>query len=164
MIKNLPANAEYTGLIPGSERSLGVGNGNPLQYSCLGNPMDRGAWWVKVQHMGLQRVGYNWACTHAKFHCLHTDYFALIFIESLHFLKNNTFISFSQYIVIFYWSSNQSFRNTFLVFLAHSKCLPIFMVSAFDHNSLPIKFSQVLSSQCSKELLMSHMLCEASQQ
>ena len=36
------------GSIPGSGRSHGVGNGNPLQYSCLGNPMDRGAWWALV--------------------------------------------------------------------------------------------------------------------
>ena len=35
--------------IPGSGRSPGGGNGNPLQYSCLGNPMDRGAWWATVQ-------------------------------------------------------------------------------------------------------------------
>ena len=44
MVKNLPANAGdrgVTGSIPGSGRSLGVGNGNPLNYSCLGNPMDR---------------------------------------------------------------------------------------------------------------------------
>ena len=38
-----------TGSIPGSVRSLGEGNGNPLQYSCLGNPLDRGAYWVTVQ-------------------------------------------------------------------------------------------------------------------
>ena len=36
------------GLISGSGRSLGEGNGNPLQYSCLGNPMDRGAWQVSL--------------------------------------------------------------------------------------------------------------------
>ena len=36
------------GLIPGSGRSAGGGNGNPLQYSCLRNPMDRGAWWATV--------------------------------------------------------------------------------------------------------------------
>ena len=44
---NLPANARDVrdmGLIPGSGRSPGEGNGNPLQYSCLENPMDRGAW------------------------------------------------------------------------------------------------------------------------
>ena len=47
MVKNPPANAGNaggTGLIPGSGRSPGVGNGSPLQYSCLENPMDRGAW------------------------------------------------------------------------------------------------------------------------
>ena len=43
MVKNWPANAGDVGLIPGLGRSLGEGNGNPLQYSCLGNPMDRGA-------------------------------------------------------------------------------------------------------------------------
>ena len=43
MIKNLPANAGDPGSIPGLGRSPGEGNGNPLQGSCLGNPMDRGA-------------------------------------------------------------------------------------------------------------------------
>ena len=42
--KNPAANARDTGSIPGSGRSLGEGNGNPIQYSRLGNPMDRGAW------------------------------------------------------------------------------------------------------------------------
>ena len=41
MVKNLPANARDVDLIPELERSPGEGNGNPLQYSCLGNPMDR---------------------------------------------------------------------------------------------------------------------------
>ena len=51
MVKNLPANAgdaRDMSSIPGSGRSPGVGNGTPLQYSCLGNPMDRGAWRVTV--------------------------------------------------------------------------------------------------------------------
>ena len=46
VVKNTPANAQDardTNLIPGSRRSPGVGYGNPVQYSCLGNPMDRGA-------------------------------------------------------------------------------------------------------------------------
>ena len=42
MVKNLPANAEDMGSVPGSGRSPGEGNGNPLQYSCLENPMDKG--------------------------------------------------------------------------------------------------------------------------
>ena len=45
-VKNLPANAGDTGLISGMGTSHGEGNGNPLQYSCLGNAMDRGAWRV----------------------------------------------------------------------------------------------------------------------
>ena len=44
MVKNLPANAGDQGSTPGLERYAGGGHGNPLQYSCLGNPMDRGAW------------------------------------------------------------------------------------------------------------------------
>ena len=51
MVKNLPVNAGDAGdigSIPGLGRFPGEGNGNPLQYSCLGNPMDRGAWWATV--------------------------------------------------------------------------------------------------------------------
>ena len=44
MVKNLPASAGDAGSIPQSGRSPGEGNGNPFQYSCLGNSMDRGAW------------------------------------------------------------------------------------------------------------------------
>ena len=51
VVKNLPANADS---IPGSGRSLGVGNGNPFQYSCLENPMVRGAWQAPVH--GVTRV------------------------------------------------------------------------------------------------------------
>ena len=48
-------NAKDVGLIPGSGRSLGGGIGNPLQYSCLENPMDRGGWQA-IQSMGSQKV------------------------------------------------------------------------------------------------------------
>jgi len=51
VVKNLPVNAGDAGdigSIPGLGRFPGEGNGNPLQYSCLGNPMDRGAWWATV--------------------------------------------------------------------------------------------------------------------
>ena len=47
-VEELPANAVDAGSIPRSGRSPGGGNGNPLQYSCLGNPKDRGAWWATV--------------------------------------------------------------------------------------------------------------------
>ena len=55
MVKNLPANAgdaRDTGSIPGSGRSPGEGDGNPFQYSCLENPMDRGAWQATVHKVG----------------------------------------------------------------------------------------------------------------
>ena len=58
VVKNLPANAgdvRDTGLIPESGRSPGGGHGNPLQYSCLENPMDRGAWQAIVH-----RVPKSW--------------------------------------------------------------------------------------------------------
>ena len=48
MVKNLPANAGDVGLTPGLGKSAGEGNGNLLQYSCLGNPMDRGAWQATI--------------------------------------------------------------------------------------------------------------------
>ena len=55
--KESACQAGDTGSIPGSERSPGQGNGNPLQYSCLGNPMDRGAWQA-IGH-GSQTVGHD---------------------------------------------------------------------------------------------------------
>ena len=58
MVKNQPANAGDvgdTGSIPGTGRSPGGGNGNPLPYSCLENPTDRGAWQATVQ-----RVAKSW--------------------------------------------------------------------------------------------------------
>ena len=67
VIKNPSANAGDTGSIPGSGRSPEEGNGNPLQYSCLGNPMDRGAWRATVH--GSQRVERDLATkttTHGK--------------------------------------------------------------------------------------------------
>ena len=57
---NTPANAgevRDSGSIPGSGRSPGTGHGNPLQYSCLENPLDRGAWWSTVH--GVVRIRYD---------------------------------------------------------------------------------------------------------
>ena len=52
--QNWPANAKGLALIPGLRRSLGEGNGSPLQYSCLGNPMDRGASLVTVHEVSKE--------------------------------------------------------------------------------------------------------------
>ena len=67
MVKNLPANAGDTGnegLIPGLGKSPGEGNGNPLQYSCLENTMDRGAWQATVHGVKKSRTRLS---THAFF-------------------------------------------------------------------------------------------------
>ena len=55
VVENLPASAGEAGSILGSGRSPGEGNGHPLQYSCLGDPMDRGAWCATVH-----RVAKSW--------------------------------------------------------------------------------------------------------
>ena len=72
VVKNLPANAgdsDNASSIPGSGRSPGGGNGNPLQYSCLENPMDRGAWKAAVHG-----VAKSWTqlSNRAQTHCIHT--------------------------------------------------------------------------------------------
>ena len=59
VVKNPPTsagNTRDTGLIPGSRRSPGVRNGNPLQYFCLGNTMDRGASWTTVHRVAKGRI------------------------------------------------------------------------------------------------------------
>ena len=68
MVKNLPANAGYKGLILGSGRSPREGNGNPLQYSYLGNPMDRGAQWAIVHQVAKSRTQLS---THTYIHTEH---------------------------------------------------------------------------------------------
>ena len=56
VVKKPPANTRDVGLIPGLGRSLGEGNDNPLQYSCLGNPMDRESWRVTVHGVAKCRT------------------------------------------------------------------------------------------------------------
>ena len=57
VVKNLPASAGDASSILGLGRSPGKGNGNPLQYSCLGKPMDRGAWWATVHGVTKELIG-----------------------------------------------------------------------------------------------------------
>ena len=66
VVKNLPANAGDSGSIPGLGRSPGKGNGNPLQYSCLGNPMDRRAWWATVHGAAKSWTGLSNSTTARK--------------------------------------------------------------------------------------------------
>ena len=69
MVKNLPANADEVrdaDLIPGSGRSPEEGNGIPLQYSCLGNPIDRGAWWATVHGVAKSQTQLKQLSMHAE--------------------------------------------------------------------------------------------------
>ena len=59
MVKNPPAKAGGSGSAPGSGRCPGEGNGNPLQYSCLGNLMDRGACWPTVHGVTKELDGHD---------------------------------------------------------------------------------------------------------
>ena len=67
MVKNPPANAADigdSGSNPGSGRSAGEGNGNALQYLCLQNPMDRGAWWATIHGCQGHSMGKGWSFQH----------------------------------------------------------------------------------------------------
>ena len=64
MVKNLRASGRDMGLIPGLGRSPGGGHGTPLQYSCLENPIDRGAWWATVHGVSKSRTGLKQLSTH----------------------------------------------------------------------------------------------------
>ena len=91
MVKNPPAFAGDTGdvgLIPGSGKSPGGGNGNPLQYSCLGNPMNRGAWWATVHGV---RKNQTRPSTHDALTCCYrlfraASFFLILLLSSLNIL------------------------------------------------------------------------------
>ena len=83
MVKNLPARAGNTkdsGFIPGLGRSPGEGNGNPLQYSCLENLMDRGAWRA-THHRATQRVRHDWVTEHIFYNCGGLSHLILVTIQ-----------------------------------------------------------------------------------
>ena len=80
--KESPCNAGDLGSFSGSGRSPGEGNGNPLLYSCLENPMDRGAWWATVHE--VTRVGHDLRLNHHQFTFQPAKY------ENNHFSKSAT--------------------------------------------------------------------------
>ena len=73
VVKNPPANAGDESSIPGSERSPGEGNDNPLQYSCLGNSMARGIWWA--QSMGVTRVSHDLRTKQQQFYSVSVAFY-----------------------------------------------------------------------------------------
>ena len=70
VVKNPPANARDVGSIPRSQRSPVIANGNPLQYSCLGNPMDREDWWTTV-HAITNESNRAWRLNNNKVSDIH---------------------------------------------------------------------------------------------
>ena len=83
VVKNLPANAGDTGeggLVPGSGRSPGEGNGNLFQYSCLNNPMDREAWRATVHGVAESQTKLsNWTQAHIRTDCIHRELYSVFY-------------------------------------------------------------------------------------
>ena len=77
VVKNPPANAGETASMPGSGKSSGEGNGNPFQYSCVENSMDRGAWWAAVR-------GVKKSQTRLSMHAQSVDLFNLFYQKKVH--------------------------------------------------------------------------------
>ena len=81
VVKNLPANAGDMCLIPWSALSPGEGNGNPFQYSCLENPLDRGTW--KLTVLGVVRVGLDLVTKQQQHFVLHEYYYSSFLLISI---------------------------------------------------------------------------------
>ena len=93
MVKNPPADAGDLGLILESGRSPGGANDNPLQYSCLENLMDRGAWWATVH--GVARVGHSFMNEHST--ALFLCFFLIFKKTSLSNILNNLLVCAHKY-------------------------------------------------------------------
>ena len=95
VVKNPPANAgdaRDMGSIPGLGRSPGVGNDNPLQYSCLENSMDRGAWWDTIPAVTKSQT---WLSTHTHTHthtCMCILTFSLFITKNVYVIKHDLYV------------------------------------------------------------------------
>ena len=109
--KNPPAVQETQFLIPGLGRSPGGGNGNTLQYSCLENPMDRGAWWATVHGVPKSQIQLKW-------HSVHTTYLQSTWaFHSLYiFLVSDFLVSIcSAFKILNYWIHNIKLCHSILI-------------------------------------------------
>ena len=93
VVKNSPANVGDTGLIPESGRSLGEGNDNSLQYSCLENSMDRGAWRATVQGVTKSQVQLSSSSTCLYTHTRHTWYLQTTWALNLEYFDITDFFA-----------------------------------------------------------------------
>ena len=91
MVKNPPAKAGDMGSIPGSGRSPGERNGNPLQYSCLGNPRDRGTWHATVHGIAKSQLNNIVSLLRAENVC---TYYAQLKLNALYYASVYYFLLF----------------------------------------------------------------------
>ena len=138
VVKNLPANAgdvRDAGSIPESEGFPGGGNGNPLQYSCLKNPMDRGAWWATIH-----RVAKSWirlkdlAYTHTPFIMLQYIFFytQLFSVHSCFYTQLFELFFYTQLFEMFY-------RERMLSFVTYVFCIFCYGYIIFIFHSINVK-------------------------
>ena len=131
VVKNLPANAEVrdVGLIPGLGRSPGGGHDNPFQYSCLENPMDRGAWWAIVH-----RVAKSQTCSHNLLQkYLQTKPLCSVLCRNPGFLKVHVLPRISR---------SQMWKNVQIMGCLRGQFYPIQLISfLINPNNLPIPFT-----------------------
>ena len=111
MIKNLPVMQETWGSIPGLGRLSGEGNGNPLQYSCLENPMDRGAWWSAVHGVAKSRTWWATNTSHrpSKYDSLITEIWIPYLLEFFFF--NSIFVFTFSILYIFFLNCLKAVHN-----------------------------------------------------
>ena len=109
VVKNLPTSAgdvRDAASIPGSGRSPEKGTGNPLQYSCLENPMDKGAWWTTVHSVGQSWTWLKWPSTHA----MYPKFLLLELITSWSYM-HKIYIYMCIYIYILFFSQRNARRK-----------------------------------------------------
>ena len=117
LVKNPPANAEDWVSILGTGKCPGEGNGNPLQYSCQENPMDRGAWWATVHNIMTEATWHARTCTRALLSFLSiTSFLEVQFFTECYFFPYS----------FFFFKINSISHSTFVLqepFLSNRKLL-----------------------------------------
>ena len=122
VVKNPPANAgniRDTGSIPGLGQDPGEGQGNSLQYSCLENPRDRGAWWATVHRVAISQTRLKWLSTYAQKHTRTAYSTADVSVISLQSCENKKVVYFGRKLCF-----NQKFMILFIFHIS-------FIASAF---------------------------------
>ena len=107
LVKNLPTKAGDGGLIPGLEKIPWEWNGNPIQYSCLGNPVDRGAWWAAIH--GIVRVGCDLVTEQQyllRYFCILLIIYLLLYLEKRVACNKQLQFLFHLVSTIWIWSSS----------------------------------------------------------